>query len=64
MEVQLFCIIENPCITPAKEDGICIALRECPSLFGKLLRRPLAANDRQFLKQSQCDYKNNTPYVS
>lgn len=57
-------ISETQCFTPSNAEGFCIPLRSCASVFGILTRGDLSPADRRFLSQSQCDFKNNSPYVS
>lgn len=57
-------ISETQCFTPSRAVGVCIPLRSCGSIFGILTKGDISAEDRRFLTQSQCDYRNNSPYVS
>lgn len=43
--------------------GRCVALKNCPKLFEMLTSKPVSAQNRQFLKRSQCGFVDRLPYV-
>lgn len=47
-------IAENACRTPDSRSGSCIPLTSCPSLYSLLTSPNINANDRNFLRRSQC----------
>lgn len=52
------------CRTPNNEAGICIDTRNCPSILGLLTNRNAANNiTANFVKKSQCGFKNYTTQV-
>lgn len=54
---------EEACSTPNRQAGTCIPLRECSSLYQLLSARPLTEQNRLFLANSQCAFRNRSPYV-
>lgn len=65
--INSFCIFvpeENRCANPNLQNGTCIPLRNCSHLYQLLLTEPLTAENRNFLAQSQCAFRDRTPYVS
>lgn len=53
----------SECVTPNDKPGECVRLNTCKSLRERIRKVPLTDYDRSFLKQSQCDYVNNYPWV-
>jgi len=51
------------CRTPDGNQGSCVDLRACASLFALLQKNPLSPNDRTKLQRSQCGYSNRSPLV-
>lgn len=60
-------IAAKSCITPDNQAGECIAIQQCRPLYSPLLNRhvskSLTNEERDFLRQSQCDIDNYTPRV-
>ena len=58
-------IVEQTCIGPDGKAGNCILLRSCDSLFTLIKKKPLLAEDRVYLSQSQCGWsrEENHPLV-
>ncbi|XP_031632048.1 serine protease easter-like isoform X2 [Contarinia nasturtii] len=54
---------QNKCLTPNNENGICVALQQCPSFYNYVSSNPLSQSDQAFLKKSQCGYFLLTTYV-
>lgn len=53
----------QPCFTPDQKPGGCIELRQC-SVLSQLAQNPRISNiEANFLRQSQCAYFNNHPWV-
>ncbi|KAJ6637209.1 Serine protease easter [Pseudolycoriella hygida] len=50
------------CYTPNNQNGICVPLLSCGSLYQLIQKVPLYPEDRNYLRQSQCGY-NQQPYV-
>lgn len=48
--------LNNPCYTPDQQNGICVYLQQCESLYALIQKQPLYQSDRDFLRQSQCGY--------
>lgn len=67
MLIYLFIFKENSpnlnCSTPNGQNGVCIGLRQCDSLFNLLQKTPLTDADRNFLRMSQCGRVDNMPKV-
>lgn len=54
---------QQQCSTPDRRRGSCVDLRQCPALYN-LIRKPnISFDERNFLRQSQCAYLNNYPWV-
>ncbi|EDV42854.1 uncharacterized protein Dana_GF18202 [Drosophila ananassae] len=51
------------CTTPDESNGRCINLRECGYLFEVVQRGVISPEDREFLKSSQCGYRNGQVLV-
>lgn len=64
------CLINNlelpvqQCVTPDRKRGGCIDLRQCAVLFNLIQKPGISYEDRNFLRQSQCAYINNYPWVN
>lgn len=52
----------KPCKNPLQESGTCIKLKDCHKVFKMLEKKPISPRNRQFLKSSQCGFKE-VPYV-
>lgn len=66
MCVFAFAILELPvqqCVTPDRKRGGCVDLRQCAALFSLIQKPGISYEDRNFLRQSQCAYINNYPWV-
>lgn len=50
------------CYTPNNQNGLCIPLASCDSLYRLIQKNPLYPEDRNYLRASQCDYVQQ-PYV-
>jgi hypothetical protein len=50
------------CYTPNNQNGLCVPLATCGSLYSLIQKVPLLPEDRSYLRASQCDY-NQQPYV-
>jgi len=50
------------CYTPNNQNGICVPLVQCASLYQLIQKTPLYPEERNFLRASQCGY-NQQPYV-
>ncbi|XP_071450626.1 CLIP domain-containing serine protease HP8-like [Hetaerina americana] len=51
------------CRTPNRQDGRCISVDTCEALRPLLSQRPLSTQTVNFLRQSQCGFQRNRPYV-
>jgi transmembrane serine protease 9 len=60
------CVLEenDNCTTPDNNKGQCIDLKKCPVLISMLtMTRPLSPEVVDFLRNSQCGFKGNSPLV-
>lgn len=53
----------GPCVTPRNENSLCVELQQCQTLFNLLQKVDLTTQERMFLSQSQCGYKNSKVLV-
>ncbi|XP_066245747.1 serine protease easter-like [Euwallacea similis] len=51
------------CRTPLSQQGECISLLNCDSLYNILKTRPISSSDADFLRRSQCGFLGTTPKV-
>lgn len=51
------------CNTPQETPGECVRLSSCEPLKNLIRKKPLTHQNRVFLRQSQCDYINDYPWV-
>lgn len=51
------------CIMPSNRKGLCLPLKNCPTLMGLAVKKHLSIADRQFLKRSSCGHIGRTPLV-
>lgn len=59
-----FILSERACRTPNNENGLCIPLRDCESLYEIILNiRRSSIAQQDYLRRSQCD-QNNGPWVN
>lgn len=52
------------CVTPDRRQGGCVDLRQCAVLFNLIQKPGISYEERNFLRQSQCAYYNNYPWVN
>ncbi|KAG5894889.1 hypothetical protein JTB14_030594 [Gonioctena quinquepunctata] len=51
------------CITPRKQNGECVVINTCASLFALLQHRPIKSQDADYLRRSQCGFEGTLPKV-
>lgn len=52
------------CLTPDRRRGGCVDLRQCAILYQLIQKPGISPEERNFLRQSQCAYFDNYPWVS
>lgn len=62
LENHKFSISDN-CTTPDRQPGECVRLSLCKPLRDLIRKKPLPYIDRLFLRQSQCDFSEGSPWV-
>lgn len=55
--------IENACVNPRQQNGVCIPLFKCDSLVRILRERPVSQENKVFLGKSQCGWEDPQPLV-
>lgn len=63
LKTLVFKIENKPCKDPSNNSGTCIKFKSCPRLLAMIEQKPLSPTNRQFLKASQCGFKDESAYV-